>query len=70
MKKGVRIEIGPKRTAHVYGDRAWKDATSAGIPHMKCPQCRALLIPADRAQDFATYLEIRKQPVSVTAVLI
>lgn len=66
----VRIEIGPRNTAHVYGEQAWGLTVSADVPRMRCPYCRALTIPANRAQDLATFLELRKRPVAVTAVLV
>ncbi len=70
MAEATRIEIGPRRTAHVYGPGGWKYAAAAHIPTMLCPYCRTLTIPADRAQDLATWIEHHKRPVSVTAVLV
>ena len=66
----VRIEIGPRHTAHVYGAQAWNFTIAACLPHMRCPQCKALTIPANRAQDLATFLELRNRGVIVDAVLI
>ena len=51
MAEPTHIEIGPRRTAHVYGPGGWKYASVARIPHMPCAYCRTLTIPADRAQD-------------------
>lgn len=68
--ESVRIEIGPKRTAHVFGPQAWNLADAAQIPHMRCARCRALTIPANRAQDLATFLELRNRAVVVDAVLV
>lgn len=67
----TRIEIGPRHTAHVYGgDKMWAQTIAAHIPHARCPWCRTLIIPASRAQDFATHLELRGKPVTVSAVLL
>lgn len=66
----VRIEIGTKHSAHVYGDKVWAQAVAARIPHALCPWCRVLIIPADRAQDLATFLELRHRSVIVDAVLV
>jgi hypothetical protein len=66
----VRIELGPRHTAHVYGEKAWALTVAACLPHMRCPYCRALTIPANRAQDLATFLELRNRAVTVDAVLI
>lgn len=66
----VRIVTGPKGSAHVYGKKVWSSAVAAGIPRMACPRCRETLIPANRAQDLATWLELRKRWVLVEAVLV
>lgn len=66
----VRIEIGPRRTAHVFGPQARNHAEDAQIPHMRCASCRVMTIPANRAQDLATFIELRNRPVIVDAVLV
>ena len=66
----VHIEIGPRRTAHVFGPMAWQHAVNASIPHMRCYRCRALTIPANRAQDLATHIELLNRPVTVDSVLL
>jgi hypothetical protein len=66
----TRIEIGTRHTAHVFGNKVWAQAVAAHIPHARCPWCRELIVPANRAQDLATHLELRGKPVVVASVLI
>jgi hypothetical protein len=66
----VHIEIGTRHTAHVFGPQAWNMADAAQVPRMRCPRCKAMTIPANRAQDLATFIELRGKPVVVDAVLV
>lgn len=70
MAEPTRIVTGPRGSAHVYGPKVWSAAVTAGIPRMSCPWCREVLIPASRAHDLATWLELRKRWVVVEAVLV
>lgn len=70
MPEPIRIVTGPRGSAHVYGPKVWSAAMSAAIPRMNCPWCRQVLIPADRAYDLVTWLELRKRWVVVEAVLV
>jgi hypothetical protein len=70
MAEAARIVTGPRGSAHVYGEKVWSAAVAAGIPRMNCPRCREVLIPANRAQDLATWLELHKRWAVVEAVLV
>lgn len=54
----IRIEV-VKRSAYVIGPGAWGLVEALGLPHMRCPQRKALMIPASRVDDLVAFIEVR-----------
>jgi hypothetical protein len=67
----VRIEIGSRNTAHLFGDGLVPVLEELGIPHMRDPYRRRVrCCPADRVDDLLALLEHRdRRSVEVVAVL-
>ena len=66
----IWVEIGPKNTAAVSGERIFPSVRQLGIPYQWHPYRRDVLcIPVDHADDLITYLQHRcRRHVEVVSV--
>lgn len=54
----IHIEV-VKRSAYVTGAGAWGLVQALGLPSMKCPHRKTLMIPASRVDDLVAFIEHR-----------
>ncbi len=58
----IHIEI-TKRSAYVSGPGAWGLVDALGLPRMKCPTRKTLMISASRVDDLVAFIEARTKRV-------
>lgn len=54
----IHIEI-VRRSAYVTGTGAWGLVDALGVPHMKCPYRKTMMIPASSVDDLVAFIEVR-----------